>query len=325
MKIFFLIFLGWSNCISALQNQEIEPDILRNGKRFSTWQGIEPDKWATLWMIKRYIAKDAYFFLVPPNSPLPENTIAFDVPNASIRRTNKQAMFSQLKQTMELNNNELEYLDKIIHDVEVNIWDKPKHPHSSWFETMYRNLQERYQRDQVPIDCYLIFFDKVAQLANQPNISALDYENKLSLTDECPGIKKYTEQESVGRIGHMDILREISLGKKIVFIDTREDQEYNEIHLPEAKILKLRDVNIETIKAYSHADLIVPYCVKDFRGFEVAKAMKQLGLKNVATLSPNGLKGWIDSGLPLVTTNGLTEKQAHEALVKCATEPQVCL
>ena len=297
---------------------------LENQTRYTTWQGIEPDKWATAWLIKRHISRDAYFLLVPPNTAFPDNAVPFGVPDADIRRANRQSMFRRLKQQMELEGEALDYLDTIIHDTEVNIWDAPIHPHSLWFETLYRQLQARYQRDQVPVDCYLAFFDAVARLAKQQNITAEDYRDQLDLKVQCPGLTQRST-EFVAQLSHIDVLREMSLGKRMMFVDTREDDEFNEVHLPGATILRLRDVNAKRVKTFEEADWVVPYCVKDFRGFEVAKAIRQLGVSRVATLSPNGLKGWLAAKLPVVKEGETFDGRAMERLMRCAMEPGKCL
>ena len=325
--MFFLaaLFLGNSSVASSsVSSAELQLQPLKSTLRFATWQGIEPDKWATLWLIKRHLSTDAYFLLSPPGETLPQDAVAFGVAGASLRRANHESMFRRLKQAMDPDSTALDALDQIIHDVEVNIWDAPAHPHSSWFEGMYRQLQARYQRDQVPVDCYLAFFDRAALLASQSDATAADYSTRLSLKAECPGLQR-RQPEFVAQLDHLQILREISLGKKVVFVDTREDEEFNEAHLPGAQILRLRDVNAESVKRFLDADLVVPYCVKDFRGFEVAKSMRRLGVEHVATLSPNGLKGWLKAELPVVRAERSSEQQAAQALMQCAMEPSVCL
>ena len=325
--MFFLAALFVSNssvAYSSASSAELQLQPLKSTLRFATWQGIEPDKWATLWLIKRHLSTDAYFLLTPAGETLPHDTVAFGVPQASLRRANHESMFRRLKQAMNIDSKALDDLDQIIHDVEVNIWDAPSHPHSSWFESMYRQLQARYERDQVPVDCYLAFFDRAAVLASQTDATPADYSEQLSLKSECPGLHKQ-RPEFIAQLDHEEILREISLGKKVVFVDTREDEEFNEVHLPGAQILRLRDVNAQSVKSFFDADLVVPYCVKDFRGFEVAKSMRQLGVKHVATLSPNGLKGWLKAELPVVRADKSTEQQAAQALMQCAMEPSVCL
>ena len=306
----------------------IQPDVLKNSKQFTTWIGIEPDKWATVWLIKRYISRDAYFVLTPVNAKPDTDAIVFGTPQASIHRNNKQSMFHNLRVAMQLNQPELLQIDAIIKDIEVNIWEPPKHPYTQWVEILYRQLQARYNREQVPVDCYLSFFDNVSKLVTQTDLKADNFEQKLNLKQQCPGLNTENpsaNQPYIPQIDHLALLREFSLGKNIVFIDTREDEEYTEVHLPDAKLLRLREVNANTVKPFQNADLVVPYCVKDFRGFEVGRAMKEHGIQNVATLSPNGLKGWLKTGLP-VTQNGQTNEQpAIEQLMRCAMEPSSCL
>lgn len=82
-------------------------------------------------------------------------------------------------------------------------------------------------------------------------------------------------------------------GKNIIFLDAREPEEFAEFHLPNAINVPLRNVNQAIIKHLQNADYVIPYCRKDFRGFEVAKTLKQLGLDNVALLYPSGLNGWL--------------------------------
>lgn len=321
--MFFLAFLTWGNCHAAPM-PDIDTHSLQSSIRFTTWQGIEPDKWATIWLIKRYLSPNAYFIFLPPNTDLPADAYAFDVPGALLKRANRESMFRRLKKSMDQDTQTLEYLDAIIHDIEVNIWDANAHPHATWFETMFRQLQARYDRDKVPVDCYLAFFDGVARLSAQPDIQADDYSKQLSLASRCPGVRK-NKDAYIEQFSHEDILREISLGKKVVFVDTREDEEYDEVHLPGAQILRLRDVSEESVKTYMDADLVVPYCVKDFRGFEVAKSMKRLGVNRVATLSPNGLKGWLQASLPVAHGVAASDQEAVDALMRCSMEPSTCL
>jgi len=308
----------------AVVSSDISVKSVKNATHFTTWQGIEPDKWATLWLIKRYISPQAYFLLVPPNTDLPDKALAFGVPDVPIRRANRESMFRRLKQAMNLDDTQLNYIDAIVHDIEVNIWDAPAHKHSLWFETLYRQMQARYQRDQVPVDCYLAFFDAVARLAVQSEVTSKDYSDQLALSTQCPGVPD-KQEAYITSMSHLEILREISLGKRVVFVDTREDEEYEEVHLPGARLLRLRDINQKSVQVFADADLIVPYCVKDFRGFEVAKSIKQLGLNQVATLSPNGLKGWLSANLPVTKLGASNDGQATEALLRCATEPASCL
>lgn len=167
-----LIWLGtaiWSSTVFAASletNNSLErisspepisaPEHFYQHQAFTTWQGIEPDKWATIWLIKRHLSRDAYFLLVPPNSELPTNAVPFGVPQSELKRGNRQSMFHHLKVASGLSSEVIDALDHIIYDLEVNIWEAPSDPRVQWIETLYRQLQLRYQRDQVPVDCYAI-------------------------------------------------------------------------------------------------------------------------------------------------------------------------
>ncbi len=101
--------------------------------------------------------------------------------------------------------------------------------------------------------------------------------------------------------------------EQILLIDTREPEEYQESHIPTAINIPLRhaqDLRREDLVQYRY---VVPYCLKDFRAFEMAKYLMKLGLKNVRLMDPAGFNGWRENKLPLVTPD-FGETQALEVL-----------
>jgi phage shock protein E len=95
------------------------------------------------------------------------------------------------------------------------------------------------------------------------------------------------------------LLSEINNGKRVLFVDTRELEEYEQSHIPTAQHLMLRDVNSAPLSKLAQYDYVVPYCLKDFRGYEVARRLMENGLSNVVMMEPSGLRGWQSLGLPL--------------------------
>lgn len=89
-------------------------------------------------------------------------------------------------------------------------------------------------------------------------------------------------------------------GKNEVFADAREEVEYGEVHIPGAIRLQLRDVASADLQIFAGADHVISYCIKGFRGYEVACALAERGVKNVSTMKPHGLSGWKSLGLPVV-------------------------
>ena len=60
----------------------------------------------------------------------------------------------------------------------------------------------------------------------------------------------------------------------------------------------VRDTAAMDVASLADADLVVPYCLKDFRGFEGAKTLHGLGVPNVGLLKGHGIKSWEKAGLP---------------------------
>jgi hypothetical protein len=90
---------------------------------FSTWEGFEADKCASIWLIKLFIAPEAEIRFYPQGEWNMAG-IAFDVPNARFRRYHNKATFETLLEHYRLKDEQLSYIARIIHDIEVNIWEK---------------------------------------------------------------------------------------------------------------------------------------------------------------------------------------------------------
>lgn len=122
-----------------------------------------------------------------------------------------------------------------------------------------------------------------------------------------------------------EILAKINQGSKVVFIDAREPEEFAEDHLPGALNLTLRDVPNAVTNQFQDADLVVTYCLKDFRGYELGRALHSRGLQNVKLMKDHGINGWKKNGLPVAGQRGLTESDALARLQLCAHDKNLCL
>jgi len=90
---------------------------------FSTWEGFEADKCASVWLIKRFIDRNAMLKFFPKGEAIKEG-IPFDTPEAKFRRYHNMSTFESLLRGYNLQDLKLIYIGKIIHDIEVNIWEK---------------------------------------------------------------------------------------------------------------------------------------------------------------------------------------------------------
>jgi len=107
-----------------------------------------------------------------------------------------------------------------------------------------------------------------------------------------------TDGDPIGTITVDEVCAKLSAGESLVFVDVREPREFAEEHLPGAINLPTRDMRERASGRLAGAETVVPYCLKDFRGFEGARRLQVLGFEDVRLLAGVGLKGWKERGLP---------------------------
>ncbi len=93
---------------------------------YATWDVIEMDTCASAWLIKTFIDKKAVFKFYPKGEIIEEG-IAFDTPDAELRRTAAASTFEAILAKYKINDPCLLEIGAMIHDVEINYWaDKQK-------------------------------------------------------------------------------------------------------------------------------------------------------------------------------------------------------
>lgn len=119
--LLFFIFLP----LCIIVDLEIPFNVLAEQKVqiFSTWEGFEVDKCASIWLIKRFIDKNAVIKFFAKGEIIKEG-IPFDTPEAKLRRYHNMSTFESMLKHYNLQDQKLAYIGKIIHDIEVNIWEK---------------------------------------------------------------------------------------------------------------------------------------------------------------------------------------------------------
>lgn len=92
--------------------------------RYVTWDGLEPDMWASVWIIKNHIAVDADMVIRLLGAPTNDG-IAFGVTDAPYRRSNEGSVYASLLKDVPTGDVALQKLGKIIHDIEISPWANP--------------------------------------------------------------------------------------------------------------------------------------------------------------------------------------------------------
>lgn len=307
----------------------------KESAQFYTWQGIGPDKWAAVWLINRHIDPNANIQFTPVSqTPNNKTSIAFDIPTAEYKRTSQISTITSLAKAYDVDDKTgINKIAEVIHDIEVISWGDHVNPRSAIAEIAYRDLQKHYGRDKVPPACYIEFFDKLeTALVNDDNEkSATQFQAAITPQADCANRKMAFEQAAdqkqlVQELPIQEVLTFMQQGKKVIFVDAREANEFEEYRIPGAVNLQLRNVNASTSEQFADADLVIAYCLKDFRGFEVAKALKQrAGIEQAAIMNPYGINGWQAMGLPMVGDRALSKAEAKQKLEDCISDPEQCL
>jgi rhodanese-related sulfurtransferase len=291
---------------------------------YSTEYGLGPDKWATAWLLTKRQGARANLDVVEPGSQL--HGIPFDASNALIRRIGDRAAFEVALDELHLNDPTLDFLARIVHEIEVNFWSFDGPQEAELIEDAYRGLQRRYGRDQVSAECYVAFFDRVYSTLRDLGERQIPLSaDRLRL--DCDELVEVANNRDmlVPEVPIADVLGAMAAGRRVVFVDVRERDEFAEGHIPGALNVALRDAGAHHAQQFSDAEYVVSYCVKDFRGFEMAKALADAGVKNSVIMRPYGIKGWAALGLPVTGSQALSEEAASADLAQCLAEQGDCL
>ena len=297
---------------------------------YVTWTGIGPDKWSSAWLIHRHIDPGATIRVIETGHK-PESGTAFDVPEMPpYFRDPKRTTYESLISGFTVSNSILKQIGGIIHDIEVNFWGGKQSISAPLVESAFRGLQLKYGRENVPRSCYFQLFDNLYTYFEKESgsIQISNLEQAIKHDRSCGSVKNITaisDKKYVEEWKPQEILAFLDAGDIVVFIDTRESDEFKEGHIPGAINIKLRDIGGELPEEVKRADVVIPYCVKDFRGFEVAKRLKILGVQKVGLMNPWGISGWKASGLPVAGTRGLQQLEAIRKLDHCVKQPSECI
>lgn len=291
--------------------------------RVVTEYGLGPDKWATAWLMTRHAAPGAELSVAMPGKPLAAGW-AFDVPDATLRRQGNRTAFATVLQEHPSTDPDIAMMAQIVHDIEVNYWSGGETAESPVIEHTYRNLQRKHGRYAVSPECYLAFFDRVHEGLRAKRTEGKALEPEV-LQIDCHALAVDRAQgDLVPELPIETVLTEMSHGKSVVFVDVREPDEFAEAHIPGAINVQLRELDAEVVRKLKNTDYVVSYCIKDFRGFEMARSLRDAGVKNAVILDPFGIRGWVAEGLPTAGEKALDESAARERMAVCMADPDAC-
>jgi len=276
--------------------------------RYQTQESLEPDIWATVWLIAHVQQSDGRVLVEATPQPR-RGYRSFGYQGAEIFTPGESYYMHFLKE-LKVTNPTLISMGDLVSSVEKLGWTAQSNEKVSLFESEFRQMQAQYGRYWVPVGCYKQFFDRqYSKLAGKSLPSTASCE-----LEEFP---IPVSRPSIPTVPIQNVLQVIGSGKKVVFVDTRESSEFQEKHIPGAINIPFRHMESTDLNLLTKADMVVPYCIKDFRGFEAARRLQEYGIQNVSLLDPFGLAGWIELDLPVAGAEAMSEMDADKKLAEC--------
>ncbi|WP_179957422.1 chromate resistance protein ChrB domain-containing protein [Exilibacterium tricleocarpae] len=293
---------------------------------FVTWSSQEPDTLASIWLVETLIAPGSKVTVLPPGAPTGD-AITIAVPQGTYAREERRSAFAALLDGYGLHDSTLRRLNAIIETIEISPWRRAGDREAMVVETNLREAQRRFGDDTA---CMVTFFDYAYEALAAAAVTDLTrtlWQEGASYADCNAGEPAAAGTGKVAVTSIAKLVEWISAGRSVTFVDTREAPEYRRGHIPGAKNITLRAMDRQALAQLRTADIVVPYCVKDFRGYEVARFLAAQGIDNVHVMQPHGIAGWKALGLPIAQGDyrADTEAAALAQLRRCATMPNRCI
>jgi hypothetical protein len=134
------------------------PPISAEPKVFATWDGFEADKLASIWLIKRFIAPEASI-VIHPKGKVIKDAIQFDTPHASITRRFNKSTFEVFLEHYRIKDPKLVNIGKLIHDTEINTWERKMYRRTRELEVRVLDLMEKHKKHDELIAKACEYFD----------------------------------------------------------------------------------------------------------------------------------------------------------------------
>lgn len=96
----------------------------------------------------------------------------------------------------------------------------------------------------------------------------------------------------------------------VVFLDTREPEEYNVSHLPNAILFGYDDPNWKAVDTISKDKKVIVYCSVGVRSQNIAEELKEKGFSEVKNLY-GGIFLWADQSREMVDENNNENSKVH--------------
>lgn len=127
-------------------------------------------------------------------------------------------------------------------------------------------------------------------------------------------IQELLEEKNEALIPYLsvqDLQEQLSENKTLILLDTREKNEFDISHLPNAIHIGYENFDLESFKKqYSKNSKIILYCSLGIRSERIGTQLHKAGFKTLQNLH-GGIFQWADQGFQLIDSLGLSTQKVH--------------
>ncbi len=110
--------------------------------------------------------------------------------------------------------------------------------------------------------------------------------------------------------GTVELVNPEAIPEGAILLDTREKEEYDVSHIPNAVFSGYKDFNSDVLKGLSKTDPIVVYCSVGYRSERIGEKLQKMGYSKVYNLY-GGIFEWKNSGSEVVDADGNKTEKVH--------------
>ncbi|MFH1777877.1 MAG: chromate resistance protein ChrB domain-containing protein [Candidatus Omnitrophota bacterium] len=157
LVIVFFLFFSYFPVIPA--------SSASNNHLYSTWDTLETDKLASIWLIKKFIDKQAEFKFFPKGELILEG-IPFDVPEAELRVTHNQSTFEAIVKKYDIKDKAILEIAQVMHDIEINKWGKKLRKDTEQIDQQVQEIVTTAKNAPESIRRSVVIFDALYEKLN---------------------------------------------------------------------------------------------------------------------------------------------------------------
>ena len=131
--------------------------------KWVTWEHIGVDRMASIWLIRRWIDREAEFIFIPMRqAPLPDHSEPFDIPGARFSHHGGHCTFYALLQESKINDPILTRIAQIIDEAD-EIQEVTVEPAAFGLDLICRGLRQISQDDYEALERGSLIYDALYQ------------------------------------------------------------------------------------------------------------------------------------------------------------------